>query len=349
MRKLRHPNLVLFMGSCVKMPCTLLLVTELMTRGNLFEIYHQEPRLATARAHYKRVADVSIDMCKGMCALHHSDPPLLHRDLKSPNIFVDQHWVAKIGDFGLAKMKSEGKTMTAGVGSPLWIAPEVLKGERFGEGCDIYSFAIILWEMAAWCEPYEGLNSVEVCSTPHGPRRTHAHSFADCLFADCLFFPLLMQVTRGVVRGMRPRVPDDCPPELGHLMEQCWQEDHLARPPFDRVLDVFEKFSRSTWQEEASPKPDAIEEVPTATSESTAPAAAQAPTPRQEIRRRKQQELERKKQKKKKAAGKASPKAKPSPKTATKPVALPPVRDRPQDSRRGSVTNYPKHLEQWDI
>jgi len=349
MRKLRHPNLVLFMGSCVKMPCTLLLVTELMTRGNLFEIYHQEPRLDTARAHYKRVADVSIDMCKGMCALHHSDPPLLHRDLKSPNIFVDQHWVAKIGDFGLAKMKSEGKTMTAGVGSPLWIAPEVLKGERFGEGCDIYSFAIILWEMAAWCEPYEGLNSVEVCSTPHGPRRTHAHSFADCLFADCLFFLLLMQVTRGVVRGMRPRVPDDCPPELGHLMEQCWQEDHLARPPFDRVLDVFEKFSRSTWQEEASTKPDAIEEVPTATSESTAPAAAQAPTPRQEIRRRKQQELERKKQKKKKAAGKASPKAKPSPKTATKPVALPPVRDRPQDSRRGSVTNYPKHLEQWDI
>jgi len=152
---------------------------------------------------------------------------------------------------------------------------------------------------------------------------------------------MLIQVTRGVVRGMRPRVPDDCPPELGHLMEQCWQEDHLARPPFDRVLDVFEKFSRSSWQGEASAQPDAIDEVPTAPSESTASAAAQAPT-RQEIRRRKQQELERKKQKKKKqVAGKASPKAKPSPKTATKPSA--------QDSRRGSVTNYPKHLEQWDI
>ena len=90
MRKLRHPNLVLFMGSCVKMPCTLLLVTELMTRGNLFEIYHQEPRLDTARAHYKRGADVSIDMCKGMCALHHnplaSVPLLLALNQMFPNV-----------------------------------------------------------------------------------------------------------------------------------------------------------------------------------------------------------------------------------------------------------------------
>ena len=409
MRKLRHPNLVLFMGSCVKMPCTLLLVTELMTRGNLFEIYHQEPRLKKTSAHYKRVVDVSIDMCKGMCALHHCDPPLLHRDLKSPNIFVDQHWVAKIGDFGLAKMKSEGKTMTAGVGSPLWIAPEVLKGERFGEGCDIYSFAIILWEMAAWCEPYEGLNSVEVqarpshrasaarASPPYSPARARYALAVLSLCSRCA--RPTHQVTRGVVRGMRPRVPDDCPAEIGELMEECWLEDHLARPPFDRVLDIFEKFARgiqqegnflpaaATDEEELANPGDsatlgaasdavsgtALGAVPiTASGPASGRASGAAPgtaepqeLTQREIRRRQQQQLEeeRKKPSSKKKASRASPKIKPisSPKrTAAKTTvsapqaALPPVREQrkhaaPKESRRGSVTEYPAHLDQWSV
>jgi serine/threonine protein kinase len=48
-----------------------------------------------------------------------------------------------VGDFGLSKMKDEGKTMTS-VGSPLWIAPEVLKGEVYGQGCDIYRYIALL-------------------------------------------------------------------------------------------------------------------------------------------------------------------------------------------------------------
>ena len=132
-----------------------------------------------------------------------------------------------MGDFGLSKMKDEGKTMTS-VGSPLWIAPEVLKGEVYGQGCDIYrwvrrnitigacglslieqlapatrsssplhSFGIIIWELCAWKEPYEGLSS--------------------------------MAVTNSVVRGTRPEVPRDCPTEIVEVMQKCWLEDQYAR------------------------------------------------------------------------------------------------------------------------
>ena len=46
--------------------------------------------------------------------------------------------------------------------SPLWIAPEVLRGERFGEPCDVYSFAIVMWEILNWREPYPGVHSQRV-------------------------------------------------------------------------------------------------------------------------------------------------------------------------------------------
>jgi serine/threonine protein kinase len=96
MRQMRHPNLVLFMGSCVSMGCKLLLVTELMEEGDLFEIYHEQERLREVEQHYLRVCRVGIDVSKGMAYLHHLDPPLLHRDLKSPNIFVDHSWCSKV-------------------------------------------------------------------------------------------------------------------------------------------------------------------------------------------------------------------------------------------------------------
>jgi serine/threonine protein kinase len=96
MRQMRHPNLVLFMGSCVSMGCKLLLVTELMEEGDLFEIYHEQERLRETEQHYLRVCRVGIDVSKGMAYLHHLNPPLLHRDLKSPNIFVDHSWCSKV-------------------------------------------------------------------------------------------------------------------------------------------------------------------------------------------------------------------------------------------------------------
>lgn len=86
---------------------------------------------------------------------------------------VGEHWEAKIADFGLSRFKDETKTMTS-CGSPLWAAPEVLRGERFNEQCEcvtcalcnrspslwprscsVFSYGIVMWEIAHWDEPYK--------------------------------------------------------------------------------------------------------------------------------------------------------------------------------------------------
>jgi serine/threonine protein kinase len=59
---------------------------------------------------------------------------------------------------GLSRIKEEGKIMTS-VGSPLWAAPEVLRGEESGSPSDVFSFAIVVYESIEWQEPYPGLSS----------------------------------------------------------------------------------------------------------------------------------------------------------------------------------------------
>ncbi len=81
-----------------------------------------------------------------MMYLHSRMPRIVHRDLKSMNILLDQEWRAKISDFGMSRFLDSTKTMTR-CGSPAWEAPEILRAERYTELCDVYSFAVIVVEM----------------------------------------------------------------------------------------------------------------------------------------------------------------------------------------------------------
>ena len=110
---------------------------------------------------------------------------------------VDNHWISKIGDFGLSRLKDENKTMTK-CGSPLWVAPEVLQGHRFAEGCDIYSFAIIVWEAMTWSEPYPDMSSKRV-------------------------------MKEVAFHGLRPPIPPQCPEALRALILQCWKANPVRR------------------------------------------------------------------------------------------------------------------------
>lgn len=165
MKSLRHPNVVLFMGNCANPP-RLLLVTELMSRGSLFEMIQrktwEEVVLDGCNSSRCRFAiGLAMDVARGMSYLHGRTPPIVHRDLKSPNILFNDNWVAKVADFGLSDIKEEGRTMTK-CGSPLWVAPEIILGQRFGEAADMYSFSIILWEALEWNQPYARKASVEI-------------------------------------------------------------------------------------------------------------------------------------------------------------------------------------------
>jgi len=140
-----------------------------------------------------------------MTYLHNSKPVILHRDLKSHNLLVDEHYKVKISDFGLSKvMDPQTRTMTS-CGTAAWAAPEILKNSRYTEKADVYSYGICLWEFFTRCDPYEGM-------------------------------PVFQIIFSVGTEGMRPTIPDNCPPDYSALMRECWDIEATNRPSFSIVL-----------------------------------------------------------------------------------------------------------------
>ena len=93
---MRHPNVVMYLGVCLQPPCV---VTEYCARGSLNDVFKRAratPALA-AQLDWGRRLNMVLDAAKGMMYLHSSEPPVIHRDLKSPNLLVDKHWRLKVG------------------------------------------------------------------------------------------------------------------------------------------------------------------------------------------------------------------------------------------------------------
>ncbi len=112
------------------------------------------------------------DIAAGMYFLHSRRPPVIHGDLRSPNLLLDlsiekdkPRFHVKIADFGLARMMNQtgGKIQLSKTTNPRWTAPEVIRDSQIGTAGDVYSFAIIMWEMLTWQQPYEDMMSVQVC------------------------------------------------------------------------------------------------------------------------------------------------------------------------------------------
>eukprot|EP00977_Amphora_coffeiformis_P000932 scaffold200_cov173-Amphora_coffeaeformis.AAC.4 len=140
---------------------------------------------------------VCRDVAQGLRFLHSSKPPIMHGDLKGRNILIDSRFRAKLCDFGLSTKKQSLIT-----GTPYWLAPEYLRGQTgYTTQCDIYSCAIILYEIYAREDPYKG------------------EDFRDTLRKVC---------DRRV--NKRPGVPETCPPKIAELMKKCWSPDPFFRP-----------------------------------------------------------------------------------------------------------------------
>ena len=160
--KLAHRNIVSFYGMASASE-SVWLVCEWMPDGSLLEL-HQKLRKAKAPP----PSDLGLltklsQVADGMSYLHAMEPPVLHRDLKSANILLSEGVERlAIADFGLARYcAGHGNKMTAETGSYRWMAPEVIRHEQYDERCDVYSFAILSWEMITYRIPFDQLMPVE--------------------------------------------------------------------------------------------------------------------------------------------------------------------------------------------
>ncbi|KAH7547784.1 hypothetical protein JRO89_XS14G0015800 [Xanthoceras sorbifolium] len=160
MKHLRHPNIVLLMGA-VTQPPYLSIVTEYVSRGSLYKLLHvPDSRMVLDE---RRRLKMAYDVVNGMNYLHQFKPPIVHRDLKSPNLLVDSNYTVKICDFGLSRSKANTylSSKTA-EGTPEWMAPEVLREELSDEKSDVFSFGVILWELVTLQQPWRNSTSSQV-------------------------------------------------------------------------------------------------------------------------------------------------------------------------------------------
>jgi len=202
----RHDHIVRFLGGCVQ-PNNLCILFEFCPQSLYDMLRRTSDALPTAQ-----ILRIARQVALGLYYLHCCKPPVLHLDLKSANVLLDDFGRAKVCDFGLSHLKLESGVLTSRMGSPMWTAPEVLKGEAISEAADTYSYAILLYELVTRQLPYRNVPAP--------------------------------QIIVGVITNMlpRPELPRNCacPPALLELMQRSWQHEAKLRPGFSQVLDTLE-------------------------------------------------------------------------------------------------------------
>ncbi|KAI4319718.1 hypothetical protein MLD38_033287 [Melastoma candidum] len=208
LQKLRHPNIVQFLGA-VTQRSPMMIVTEYLPKGDLRAYLKRKGPLKPIKA-----VKFALDIARGMNYLHEHKPEVIvHRDLEPSNILRDDSGHLKVADFGVSKLLKVAKTVKEDIPvssqdtSWRYVAPEVYRNEEYDTKVDVFSFALILQEMI------EG--SVPFSSRPE------------------------YEVPKAYVANERP--PFKAPSKryafgLKELIEECWQEEPYKRPTFSHII-----------------------------------------------------------------------------------------------------------------
>ena len=194
---LAHPSLLKFCGYTENSP--FLICTEYMANGSVYKKLHTTPEELTPTIR----SLIAMNVARGLEYLHSKH--ILHRDMKSLNVLLDNNYNAKICDFGLVRSRNN-VPMTGMIGTIHWMAPEVLMSAPFyDDKVDVYSFGMFLWELLTNQVPYKDLNPAQI-------------------------------IKKVIELGERPPIPSDCPPQLARLIQNCWAGDPKERPSMVQIV-----------------------------------------------------------------------------------------------------------------
>ncbi|XP_029904238.1 insulin-like growth factor 1 receptor isoform X2 [Myripristis murdjan] len=243
-----------------------LVIMELMTRGDLKSYLRslrpKEQWSNLSLPPLKKMLQMAGQIADGMAYLNANK--FVHRDLAARNCMVAEDFTVKIGDFGMTRDIYETDYYRKGGKGLLpvrWMSPESLKDGVFTTNSDVWSFGVVLWEVATLAEqPYQGLSNE--------------------------------QVLRFVMEGGLLEKPQYCPDMLFELMRMCWQYNPKMRPSFLEIISSIEDeldpaFRELSFFYSADNKPpdapqlhlDNMDDVPLDPPSSTQP--QQAPPPQQ--------------------------------------------------------------------
>nr|QCW06543.1 serine/threonine-protein kinase B-raf-like protein [Pinctada imbricata] len=216
LRKTRHTNILLFMGWTSKPQ--LAIVTQWCEGSSLYKHLHEED----IKFEMLTLIEIARQTAQGMDYLHAKS--IIHRDLKSNNIFLTDNYTVKIGDFGLATMKtrwSGSHQFQQPTGSILWMAPEVIRMKEtnpYTNQSDVYAFGIVIYELLTGSLPYTNISNKD---------------------------QILYMVGKGMLRPDISKSRSDSPKRFKILMQDCVKYEREQRPLFPQILSVLEAMERS--------------------------------------------------------------------------------------------------------
>ena len=209
MEELRSPFIVNFVGAVV-FPGKMCLVSEYIPLGSL------STKVKNEQLSYLVKLRMVLDCAKGMWYLHGCR--IMHRDLKPDNVLVmtldeTAPVCCKISDFGSTREIGDeiSKSYTRGVGTPAYMAPEVLEDEGYSKAADVYSFSILMHEVYTEKEPFSEFG-----------------------------FKKPWHMSEHVIKGGRMSIPDACPSDFSALINKCWAQDPNERPSFKEIVTVLD-------------------------------------------------------------------------------------------------------------
>ncbi|XP_022083533.1 angiopoietin-1 receptor-like [Acanthaster planci] len=202
-----HPNIVLLLGACQHQD-VLYVALEYLPHGDL-RSYLQMARSQSDTDEdvltWEQLAKIALDVARGM--EHLAKAGVIHRDLAARNILIGEGMIAKVSDFGMSRGQ-DVYVQTSGKRVPLrWLAIESMIHQVYTTQSDVWSFGILLWEMAT------------LGGTPYPSIRNE-------------------MLTEMLKKGYRLPKPDNCLDEMYTLMRDCWEEDPRNRPTFTDIVYV---------------------------------------------------------------------------------------------------------------
>lgn len=203
--RLYHPNIVQFIAACKKPP-VYCIITEYMSQGTLrMYLNKKEPYSLSIET----VLRLALDISRGMEYLHSQG--VVHRDLKSNNLLLNDEMRVKVADFGTSCLETQTQESKGNMGTYRWMAPEMVKEKPYTRKVDVYSFGIVLWELTTALLPFQGMTPVQA-----------AFAVAE--------------------KNERPPLPASCQPALAHLIKRCWAAEASKRPDFTEIVAALEKY-----------------------------------------------------------------------------------------------------------
>ena len=198
-----NPCLIGLVGFTTRYPYTI--VTPYIPRGTLYHAMGDQCKGQRLTGTQRTI--IAMGVAYGMRSLH--EIGIIHRDLKSLNVLLDEEFRPKVCDFGISRTADEQNAngMTINIGTPNWMAPEMFKSNDYTEKVDIYAFAMLLWEILTEKIPFKDKQGV--------------------------------QVGLAVCDGLRPSLPSDTPPPLKEMITACWQDAPEGRPDFNTIYEAF--------------------------------------------------------------------------------------------------------------